>query len=120
MKAKDLMVGDYVYRPDCYTKVKEVRENGILELDYLRSLIGFNELEPIPLTPDILEKNDFRGDESGRWELLDRFTEDKLIILYEIANGFTLSTEGLDIGIQYVHELQHLFSLFGMDKEIVL
>ena len=30
MKATDLMVGDIIYKPDCYDKVVEIRLNGII------------------------------------------------------------------------------------------
>ena len=66
MKSTDLMIGDWVYRPDCYSKVKEIRENGIIGLDHLRGIISFEELKPIPLTPEILEKNGFVYDSEDK------------------------------------------------------
>lgn len=59
MKSTDLMVGDIIYRPDCYDKVVEIRLNGIIGKDSNRGLIPFSELKPIEITPEILEKNGF-------------------------------------------------------------
>lgn len=120
MKASELMIGDWVYRPDCYSKVKEIRENGIIGLDHLRGIIGFEELEPIPLTTEILEKNGFIEKSERRWVLSDKHTGDEIISLFEVAKGFAMPTSGLAIGFQNVHKLQHLLKLYGIDKEIVL
>jgi hypothetical protein len=59
MEAKELMIDDWVYRPDCYDQVKEIRYRGIIGVDSLRGLIGFSMLKPITLTTEILEKNGF-------------------------------------------------------------
>lgn len=119
MKSTDLMIGDWVYRPDCYSKVKEIRENGIIGLDHLRGIISFEELKPIPLTPEILEKNGFVYDSE------DKLFEDiypRISMLYSqyrlVENG------GINYGemseIKYVHQLQHALRLCGIDKEIEL
>ena len=41
MKANELMIDDWVYRPDCYDQVKEISNNGIIGLDSLRGRIMF-------------------------------------------------------------------------------
>lgn len=79
------------------------------------------DLEPIKLTKEILEKNDFRrlGEQYPTWCL----------------QGFGFSLNFIDgvfgyyeqghphhptFVIKYVHELQHALELFGIDKEIEL
>jgi len=52
--------------------------------------------------------------------LSDEYTEDGVLVLYEVANAFAMTTEGMTIGLQNVHELQHLFRLCGITKEIEL
>lgn len=133
MKATELMIGDRVYRPDCYSKVKEIRENGIIGLDPFRGIIGFEELEPIPLTTEILEKNGWEkcnidvvdddeqygcgyGSFYVTWwrkvKLLSCYFEDKNAGLhYEMIS---------ELPTKYVHQLQHAFRLCGIDKEIEL
>lgn len=119
MKSTDLMIGDWVYRPDCYSKVKEIRENGIIGLDHLRGIISFEELKPIPLTPEILEKNGFVYDSE------DKLFEDiypRISMLY--AQYRLVENGGINYGemseIKYVHQLQHALRLCGIDKEIEL
>lgn len=127
MEANKLMIGDWVQVPflidnvehfNAYFQVKQLMD---CDLD----VIGFKELKydeicPIPLTPEILEKNEFIKKEH-RWILLDSYTKDKLIVLLNVANGFALlTTEGMTLGFQYVHELQHFYKLCGIHKEIIL
>ena len=119
MKPNELMIGDWVYRPDCYSKVKEIRENGIIGLDHLRGIISFTELEPIPLTPEILEKNGFVYDSK------DKLFEDiypRISMLYAqyrlVENGCINYGEMHEI--KYVHQLQHALRLCGKNKEIEL
>jgi hypothetical protein len=117
------MVGDWVYRPDCYDKVVEVRKDTILGSDPLRGLIPIADLQPIPLTAEVLEKNGWTKPASGRvWDRNDVTS----FVLEEIDNGsFEVTTDtcsewgGLCM-IRYVHELQHALRLCGEDKEIVL
>ena len=143
---KDLMVGDWVYRPDCYDKVKEIRENGIIGRDYLRGIISFKELEPIPLTPEILEKNGFYfGYTSSMEDSINNISHDYPIIMPEEtwcwdegdgeitidfpteADGGLITVEYADKRMEflfddevYVHQLQHALKDCGIDKEIDL
>lgn len=119
MKANELMIGDWVYRPDCYDQVKEIRHTGVIGRDSLRGLIAFSELEPIPLTPEILEKNGFV------YDLEDKLFEDiypRISMLY--AQYRLVENGGINYGemseIKYVHELQHALRLCGITKEIEL
>lgn len=119
MKANELMVGDWVYRPDCYDQVKETRQNGIIGLDSLRGLIGFSEIEPIPLTTEILEKNGFED-----WDGWSIYSPENTGI--EIAWLGTILKIGGECGnlelpaIEYVHQLQHALRLCGITREIIV
>ena len=133
MEAKDLMIGDWVYRPDCHSKVKEIRENGIIGVDPFRGIIGFKELEPIPLTTKILKKN---GWEKGNIDVEDDdvqygcaygsfyFTwwkKVKLLSCYFNDDDAGLHYEMIsELPTKYVHELQHALRLCKIDKEIIL
>ena len=127
MERNELMVGDWVYRPDCHDKVKEIRENGIIGEDSFRGLIGFSELKPIPLTTEILEKNGF--DISDPEVKQYHFEEDgqryhfSLRQMYNKDNkpdGYSFFAFSVLTIIDYVHQLQLAFKLCGIDKEIVL
>ena len=125
MEAKDLMIGDWVYRPDCYDQVKEIRQNGIIGLDSLRGLIGFSEIEPIHLTPEILEKNGFVNVENTQTSTIIYSFRDSLfrIGVFDF-NHITMDSyytdSSCDIFISSVHELQHALRLCGIKKEIIL
>lgn len=112
MKASDLMVGDWVL--DTYTN-KPMK---------IESINGGNprfgqDLEPIPLTPEILEKNGFKDMgffgklEIGPWRLI--CDSSNLAVLHEGREE-----EYINIPISYVHELQHALRLCGIDLDIKL
>lgn len=132
------MIGDWVYRPDCYSRVKEIRENGIIGLDPFRGIIGFKELEPIPLTTEILEKNGFEkvldedGTECYRYynSAGDGYIKISLynggdgdwsieIINYEKFDNNEIVYNNNFIFLK-VHQLQHALKICGIDKEIEL
>lgn len=60
MEAQELRVGNKIWRPCCYDEVLEIRENGIIGLDSLRGLISYSEIEPIPITEELLLKIGFK------------------------------------------------------------
>jgi hypothetical protein len=133
---ENLMIGDWVYRPDCYDKVVEIRKDTILGSDPLRGLIPITDLQPIPLTAEILEKNGFSElmlhDE---WSRIFRAYHDDLFIevgIYEpmFINIGYVDKEGKEQPLSdivkvhgeifYLHELQQALRLCGFDKEITL
>jgi len=124
MDAKELMIGDWVNVPKLN---KPVRVNAVYRTmikpnpddDDVHASIGDEYLEPIPLTEEILEANGFVvSDEKavipdvgvviiyGKYRRLD---EDNMLNM-----GDNLYP------IRYVHELQHVLRLCGIDKEIKL
>lgn len=141
MEAKELMIGDWVYakvqvddtgtEPVYETIPKRVSElsrgiNGIYAED--TSTFAGAEILPIPLTPEILEKN---GLNKGTWGCSDRVCYSIIDGAYQLAlvqelpsyycNIRTVSSlVNMNIPIRYVHELQHALRLAGINKEIVL
>lgn len=137
MKAKDLMVGDLVKFPYGIDKVCDlpyVEGKGICA-SFAASATLFpvpvETLEPIPLTPEILEKNGFKnssvitvGTPKMGWKSEDTRTEitiwmdDTLPmeivknVYYEDEVSYTLPFPAT------VHELQHALKLCGIDIEI--
>lgn len=154
MEAKDLMIGDLVRvnRDVCIKNDTIVRVCGIdatnrlvgkgLEgsatcvpvddIDFYSGGIWVKYLSPVPLTPEILEKNGFvinSGPTSWKFET----EREDLIDIYG-CRDYHLSiniedTHGSGKGyrwmlnsfvIHYVHELQHALRLFRIEKEIVV
>ena len=130
MKATELMIGDWVYRPDCYDKVVEVRKDTILGSDPLRGLIPIADLQPIPLTAEILEENDIKwlmSEPSGKKTY--SCNEPPISCTSSPDRGWYLSAGPVgstklpfaEISkAYYVHELQHVIRDAKVEKEIIL
>ena len=74
-------------------------------------------LEPISITPEILEKNGF--EEFDGWRILDMDDVEIRWIgtILEISGSYG----NIELpNVQCVHELQHALRLCGIDKEIVI
>ena len=123
MKATELMIGAWVMntynrKPE---QVREIRERMVM-LDY-NDLYDYDEIEPIPLTAEILEQNGFEAERNvgyvyNDWNetevIFDTF-DHRLRILYR--RDVVLDIEEWDFP---VHMLQHALRLCGVDKEIKL
>ena len=111
MKVNELMLGDWVL---------DTRTGTPLRVNPFMAEFEVPEWQPIPLTPEILEKNGLVNDTLGCY-----FDEDEQMML-EISS----EEEGIYWTINYneygilklnsVHELQHALRLCRIDKEIVL
>lgn len=134
MRANELMIEDWVYRPDCYDKVKEIRNTGVIGIDSMRGLIAFGEIEPIPLTPEILEKNGFLANKHvypyPYYEYINE--EDKLKIGFAFPQGnktaykepwVYIDSERVfveHLPCMFVHQLQQILRLCRIKKEVVI
>jgi hypothetical protein len=135
LKVTDLMVGDWVMSFGAPHKVVGIRTD--MFEPHIRTDMSDtwyeegieNLLEPIPLTPEILEKNGFVkgdtmyfGDEIYCVELFNIHYDNEERRFW-VCNFFEseYGKEMMDIfRIDYVHELQHALRLCKVDKEIVL
>lgn len=111
MKVEDLMIGDWVL---------DTRINIPVQVNPFMAEMEVPEWEPIPLTPEILEKNGLANDYYGSY-----FKEDEHMLL-EISTSedcisWTINTHEYGIlKLEYVHQLQHALKLCRIDKEIVV
>jgi len=134
MKIDELMIGDWVRIGNIIAQItglkKVSNEQQFFSVYYYHTEdkteegCFIDEIEPIPLTKDILEKNGFEVHRQ-----FATFTEYWLDIprkwvrvapnsYIEIYNGENKNVH-ID-GKSYVHELQHALRLCEIDKEIVL
>lgn len=114
LKVTDLMVGDWVYITDYPMTAQPMQ---VKKEHFVRSLVTF---EPIPITPEFLEKNGLAKDPYGC-----HFDEDEYMALEisveEEGIYWTINTNEYGIlKLEYVHQLQHALKLCGIDKEITL
>lgn len=133
MKITDLMIGNWVaYRRDFPDKVDGISTGGHsvhLEHD---GWVNIGDIQPVPLTPEILEKNEF--DLEGNGASFPCYEDTHLV--YMIEWGYHEGTPTLHIasyhpnvknygsflkhGVNNVHELQNAIRLCGIEKEVVL
>lgn len=125
MKATNLMIGDWVY---CITDNTNVQIEEIFIDDiygwcykYEGKLNALNDIEPIPLTKEILEKNGFEKSQGEKftWFICNVAAFD-IRIVNEKNNLYDIKIAEYPRPITYVHELQHLLKLCKIEKEIVL
>ena len=134
MKANELMVGDWVYMKahrgfeSQYIKVETIPDSssdthyGHIGAFPISDDMDFRDIEdshldPIPITPEILEKNGFIYNELPFVQGWEQFG----LTLTIGGNGFRINC-GINVAmiIDSVHELQHALRLCGIEKEIEL
>ena len=128
MQTNELMVGDWLlYNKEPFQVTSLYAKNSANEIGFGSKQdfwVDISNVEPIPLTPEILEKNGF--------PILDRKYKDKLYLItsnlvwhegyMECCQWSVALYERLPVlRCKYVHELQHILKLIGMeDKKIIL
>ena len=135
MKANELMIGDWVKVTDDDTDdsfigqvkaIDELENINVQEGEDVAYPYSIDCLEPIPLTPEILEKNGFTKDkEIDQWYFKSDDRLDMGLLAVGIDDGcgigFCVIRNGaITYYCKYVHELQHYLRLIGGAKEIEL
>ena len=130
MKANELMIGDWLFYKGRFNafpfKVEQINKRKVgyhAEPNESRMhYIILSECEPISITPKLLERNGFKKAQS----LYFLQSENKrysypFFIEYNAVNNCVFVNDGMiPMPIIYVHQLQHVIRLCGIDKEIVL
>lgn len=113
MRADELMIGDWV-QDTCGNpiQVRELLEDGINgEWDCAECYgveAGYDDIKPIPIDEDILDKNGWKG---GAGKNL-RFNEPFIIVI--TYKGWRLYYNLVTFGeIRFVHELQNIMRMTG-------
>lgn len=132
MKANELMIGDWVLVKEVPTKVEDVDGMEGINRKWIAGCedggcIREEDISPIPITPEILEKNCGKETRVGIsdkpcWGEMGAIWS---TMLWKCENSFWLEVSTVVGGfvkkhILYVHELQHALRLCGIEKEIVL
>ena len=135
LQAKDLMLGDWVLWG--YTTASGVKVGGfkmqvaavyqddlvdLVDSDSLYEQVPMDEVEAIPLTQMVLEKN---ADIVKEWMNTEEIwawnanNDDNASVIFHEREGWKRNMEGASVR-RYVHELQHALRLAGIGKEIEL
>lgn len=120
---RDLRVGNLVYSSFSATpcKVTEIiLHNSEFGVCKVTGVVGYKDvasLSPIPLSEEILIKNDYPKDE---WH--GSFPEDKNGLLYIVLSFNKIFWEFNDcrIELKSVHQLQNILQDLGIEKEITI
>ena len=132
MTANELMIGDWVAYNGDVDYINPIKIEGMdiatgMCITSDRDDVGFDGVDPIPLTAEILEKNGFNCEEiiQPHW-----ISEDGRILLrndeslINSNNKWSVHVDNEDmqtIGyfeLTYVHQLQHALRLCNIEKEI--
>lgn len=138
MNARELMIGDWV-------RIKDLKDpyKRLSSIDEYRGKVDFwdgeelivtsiDNVSPIPLTGEILEKNGFKIRRRYIWERRDNYCCVKVHIAPKMEIEGEIFDEppillqvdtaiiSLNIIIEYVHELQNALRLCGVEKEITI
>ena len=139
MKPNELQIGDWAACEGKNGKVKELREHKLsLKTENSVMIVYYNNVKPIPITPEILEKNGFGKtldeDDIECYRFYNRAGDGYIkITLYDGGDGdWSLEIVNYDKfndkEIRYknessflkVHQLQHALRLAGICKMIEL
>lgn len=122
--AKELRIGNWVsYEVEGETKISQVIPSDFIALGF-----DFNIFNPIPLTPELLEKAGFTSRFLGNYHIASlknshgciRVEKDSMQVTIEIGD-LGGNTETSIPHIKYLHQLQNLiFALTGQELEITL
>jgi len=139
MKATDLMIGDWVFNTHHNKNIQITPydffthghyEDGTQYITESHKIVSGNDFVPIPLTTEILEKNEFKEDfetngiywrpdcrkfcivkELDTWYFAFRVLGERV----DKSSGYICISE-----CNYVHKLQHIMRLCEINKEIIL
>ena len=134
IKISDLSIGDWV-RHTFYEENLQIKridgesERLLVEKGLMSVSCHLDHFEPIPLTPEILEKNGFvRGEYSeigvyNEWEIGEWSDPPYVSVRLDIDRQvIRVTNRGRDMFIAekevFVHQLQHALRLAGVEKEI--
>lgn len=129
MKANELMIDDWVcnHESNQYQRVWLLDYDNVI-LDGYYSY-DYDDIEPIPLTPEILEKNGWTYNDEDEKFSPQTWVGGGLMLQGAGDCGYRIvvtsdyddeDTNNTPFVICYVHELQHALKLRRIKKEIVL
>lgn len=135
MNARDLMIGDWVKIKNLKNPIRQIIciDEYLEKVDFLddKELIitSINNIFPIPLTPEILEKNGFihgYGDSDFyNYEKWEKKVDDKTIRVIKDHDGWFCRVDDnkltRSMGIApAVHTMQNIIRIGGIEKTIEL
>lgn len=132
IKAEDLRIGDLVQHESHVLKITGLHNIGSVFTEH--RILGENELTPIPITTEILEKNGFEevypeGCYTKRIDTLKKYIKKFISIKYDeyptkhwkVFIKYYKYDGCVKIrNILYIHELQHILWALGEDANLTI
>lgn len=119
MKTANLTVGDYVLIKSSMTIIKiafvHQRKVGYYKVPNKLNWVRIDLLEPIPLTPEILEMNGFELCDGFFYHRVDDNPHHYDFKLKKGCDSYTLEYNTYHLPIRYVHRLQLALRLHGLN-----
>lgn len=124
MKAKELMIGDWItiYDVPCRYHYYDGLFYGADKNGSVHHTDDSSLINPIPLTQEILEKNNVfidKGEDGDIDYYLHETIKDGFFFIKFFEDTYHISAYGYKIGIngrvQFVHEIQHALRLCGLE-----
>lgn len=115
------IIGDLVKYQDRIYEIIATINTSYVELKNITETIPVYDVKPIPLTPNILEKNGWKKPKNSGSNHV--YYKDELFFTF-ISKNCKFWFNDLDYGssicvdLSYVHELQHLLFGLGIDNNI--
>lgn len=128
LKITDLSIGDWVSIDGEPRRVSKLNVTGLVQFFNSPNYFGVGVIEPIPITPEILEKNGCeRLEDWNNPERLSYAAEDYYATGWMGKESWSCGVHNDNINelviiakAKYVHELQHALRLAGNTREIEL
>ena len=123
LKVGDLSVGDWVrcngFKATIAGYNAESGSIQVLTKQKNKMWFGLDDIEPIPITAEILEKNGFECIEENV-DIALYGTPSCSIFHTKGISRYRLETPQASVACWNIHDLQHVLRLAGVDKEINL
>ncbi len=132
MKAKELRIGDWMMFDGDYVQIVKVEsdvrywdtEGKVTILNARGKWVDsdIDNIEPIPITAEILEENAFERVQDIFVLMWKNGVYPSMIFIEYIPTNYCLYINDMLLPkpVLYIHELQHILSMCGLDKEIAI
>lgn len=119
LKITNLSIGDWVIHEGHHRKITLIDGvSGLIRFALSPNFVGAGAIEPIPITAELLKKTGL--DKELRMYDVNKYITHIRVTWYGEIKIMKRGIVLLRAHIEYVHHLQHILRLAGIDKEIEL
>ena len=122
-KSPKYIIGDLVYIDGKAREITAINDSGQyhIKVEDATAIIEPKEVTPIPLTPEILEKNGWKKIDIMPFPTYAKGTTLEYgLFLNKDAWCFKYNGRMLPVEIKYIHQLQHLLFGLGLNNNMIV